>query len=108
MGITYIVLLPNGKDPDLVHVTFSERVVETEIKVIHISNFDRGSVTREIFQVLRELKDSGLVREISWNPNDGLKMYVHRGKRRGWLINRLESILGPIAVPSRQAQSADR
>lgn len=106
MDRTFTVLAHDGQG--LVRVIFSEPPLKTRVKVEHISDFDRGSVSREVFQVIRELKDSGLVREIDWDPNNGLIMYLRRGQRWVWLVNRLESILGPVAKPSRQVQSADR
>lgn len=106
MGRTYTVMSPDGQE--VVLVTFSEPVWHERITVRFISDLKRDELPREVYQVIRELMDSNLLRKIEWDPEGGLKMVLRRRQRGNWLINRLPGILSDIAIPSRQAQSVDR
>lgn len=106
MDRTYRVLAPSGQE--VVVTTFSSPVSEKRVRARFLSEVPRDSVPKEMYQVLKEVFDSGLVREVDWDPAHGLIMFLRRGMRRGWLVNRLESILSPVATEARETQSADR
>ena len=102
MSRTFLVMASSGQG--VVTVTFSEPVVEERVIATgFISNFDKNSVSREVYTIIRDLMVSGLVSKIDWHPKNGLTMTLARSKRRDWLVNRLEGILSPFAVKAREA-----
>lgn len=106
MERTYTVMSADGNE--LVRVTFSSPVWDQRVVVRFISDLRPDSVPRDMYTALSDLMRSGLLREVDWDPKLGLTMYLRRGQRRGWLINRLPGILDSVASEAREIQSADR